>query len=101
MQAAGVPACRVIKAFDLVDDEGLNHIGFFQKLTRQITGTQSFKTWPFRFSSIDTTHKSEPPLLGEHNAEVLSEVLDLSADEIAQLEAEQVIGMEPLGAAAS
>ena len=101
MQSAGVPACRVVKAFDLVDDIGLNHIGFFQKLTRQITGTQSFKTWPFRFSSIDTTHKSEPPLLGEHNAEVLSEVLDLSADEIAQLEAEQVIGMEPLGAAAS
>ena len=101
LQAAGVPACRVIKAFDLVDDEGLNHIGFFQKLTRQVTGTQSFKTWPFRFSSIDSAHKSEPPLLGEHNAEVLSGVLDLSADEIAQLEAEQVIGMEPLGAAAS
>ncbi len=101
LQAAGVAACRMIKAFDLVDDAGLNHIGFFQKLTRQITGTQLFKTWPFRFSSIDATHKSEPPLLGEHNAEVLSGVLDLSADEIAQLEADQVIGMEPLGLAAS
>jgi crotonobetainyl-CoA:carnitine CoA-transferase CaiB-like acyl-CoA transferase len=101
LQAAGVAACRMIKAYDLVDDAGLNHIGFFQELTRKITGTQSFKTWPFRFSKIDANHKSEPPLLGEHNSQILSGVLDLSADEIGQLEADQVIGMEPLGLAAS
>ena len=101
LQKAGVAACRVRKGFDLPDDTGLQHIGFFQELTRKITETQSFKTWPFRFSSIDASHKSEPPLLGEHNAEVLSELLGLSDDEITQLETDQVIGTEPLGLAAS
>ncbi|MCH7699371.1 MAG: CoA transferase [Chloroflexi bacterium] len=101
LQKAGVAACRVRKGFDLPDDAGLQHIGFFQKLTRKITDTQSFKTWPFRFSSIDASHKSQPPLLGEHNAEVLRELLGLSDEEIAQLETDQVIGTEPLGLAAS
>ncbi len=97
LQRAGVAACHVAKAFDLDNDPGLDHIEFFQKLTRKITGTQSFKTWPFRFSSIDASHKQAPPLLGEHSAEVLRELLGLSDDEIAQLDEEQVIGTTPLG----
>jgi crotonobetainyl-CoA:carnitine CoA-transferase CaiB-like acyl-CoA transferase len=101
LQRAGVAACHVAKGFDLVSDPGLQHIDFFQEMTRKITETQSFKTWPFRFSSIDSSHKTEPPLLGEHNHEVLSGLLGLSDDEIAQLEKDQVTGTEPLGLAAS
>jgi len=98
LQDAGVAACHVVKSFDLADDPGLDHIGFFQQLERAITGTQSFKLWPFRFSSIDASHKRQPPTLGEHNTEVLRDLLGLTDDEIAQLEAEQVIGTQPLGA---
>ena len=99
LQAAGVKACRVVKAFALPEDEGMKHIGFFQPLTREVTGTHLFKTWPFRFSSIDASHKRQPPLLGEHNSEVLTELLDLSEEELARLESDQVIGTAPLGIA--
>ena len=92
-------ACRVVKAFALPEDEGMKHIGFFQPLTREVTGTHLFKTWPFRFSSIDASHKRPPPLLGEHNSEVLTELLDLSEEELARLESDQVIGTAPLGIA--
>ena len=99
LQAAGVKACRVVKAFALPEDEGMKHIGFFQPLSREVTGTHLFKTWPFRFSSIDASHKRPPPLLGEHNSEVLTELLDLSEEELARLESDQVIGTAPLGIA--
>jgi len=97
LQAAGVMACRVIKGFELTDDPGLRHIGFFQEMDRKVTGTHAYKTWPFRFSSIDASHKSAPGLLGEHNADVLQSLLGLSGAEIATLEEEQVIGTAPIG----
>lgn len=97
LQAVGVMACRVVEPYLLPEDEGLQHIGFFQSLTRELTGTHMFKTWPFRFSSIDASHKRQPPLLGEHTHEILSSQLGLSAEELARLERERVIGTEPLG----
>lgn len=99
LQVAGVKACRVVKAFALPEDEGMEHIGFFQPLSRKVTGTHLFKTWPFRFSSIDASHRRPPPLLGEHNGEVLRDLLGLTGAEIAKLEEQQVIGTAPLGVA--
>ena len=97
LQAAGVKGCRVVKAYRLVDDVGLRHAGFFQTMEREASGMHTYKTWPFRFSSIDVSHKRPPPLLGEHNVEVLSGELGLSRQEIARLEEEHVIGWAPLG----
>ncbi|MEX0799922.1 MAG: CoA transferase [Dehalococcoidia bacterium] len=97
LQAAGVKAARVLKAHGLTSDEGLLQAGFFQELERDPTGAQTHKTWPFRFSAIDTSHKRPPPGLGQHNAEVLSGLLGLSEEELAKLEESHVIGSEPLG----
>jgi crotonobetainyl-CoA:carnitine CoA-transferase CaiB-like acyl-CoA transferase len=99
LQSAGVKACRVIKSYDLADDRGLEHIGFFQQLTREASGTHLFKTWPFRFDDIEASHKRPAPLLGAHNDDVLRGILGLSDAEIGRLEREQVIGREPLGLA--
>jgi hypothetical protein len=90
------PFVRSYEWYLLPEDEGLRHIGFFQSLTRDVTGAHPFKTWPFRFSSIDASHTCPPPLLGEHNREVLTDLLGLSDEELARLEEERVIGREPL-----
>jgi len=95
LQAVGVKACRVGKSYDLASDAGLRHIGFFRELSRPVTGTHPYKTWPFRWSTIDASHKRRPPLLGEHNIEVLTEVLGLSREEIERLEEVRVIGTVP------
>ncbi len=97
LQAAGVAACRVNKGFELPDDEGLRHIGFFQHLDRKITGAHPQKTWPFHFSGIDASHKRAAPLLGEHNAEVLAELAGFSPADIEQLQDQRVIGEVPAG----
>jgi crotonobetainyl-CoA:carnitine CoA-transferase CaiB-like acyl-CoA transferase len=92
LQAAGVMACRVVKAYDLPNDAGLQHIGFFHEMTRALTGTHPQKQWPFRFSGIDATHKRPAPIQGEHNAEVLKSLGGVSDADFERLEAEGVIG---------
>jgi crotonobetainyl-CoA:carnitine CoA-transferase CaiB-like acyl-CoA transferase len=51
---------------------------------------------PFRFASVDRWLRTSTPMLGQHNHELLAE-LGLSADEIAELEANDLIGTKPLG----
>ena len=92
LQAAGVKACRVVKAYDLPNDVGLQHIGFFREMTRAITGTHPQKQWPFRFSGLDASHKRPAPVQGEHNAEVLKTLGGVSDADFERLEAEGVIG---------
>jgi crotonobetainyl-CoA:carnitine CoA-transferase CaiB-like acyl-CoA transferase len=92
LQSAGVKACRVVKAYDLPNDPGLQHIGFFRELTRTLTGTHPQKQWPFRFSGIDSSHKRPAPVQGEHNAEVLKSLGGVSDADFERLEAEGVIG---------
>jgi crotonobetainyl-CoA:carnitine CoA-transferase CaiB-like acyl-CoA transferase len=92
LQGLGVKACRVVKSYSLPDDQGLRHIGFFEELTRPITGTHWQKNFPFRFSGIETGHRRPAPVLSEHTAEVMKELLRLSNADIERLEAEGVIG---------
>jgi crotonobetainyl-CoA:carnitine CoA-transferase CaiB-like acyl-CoA transferase len=65
-------------------------------MMREASGTHPYKTFPFRFSEFRLTHSRVAPLLGEHNREILS-ALGVSNEEIARLEAEQVIGDVPAG----
>jgi crotonobetainyl-CoA:carnitine CoA-transferase CaiB-like acyl-CoA transferase len=99
LQAARVSACRIIKSYDLPEDPGLAHTGFFQLLTRAEIGDQLFKTWPFFFETIDAAHKRPAPLLGEHNEEILVGLLGLSTGDMQRLNAAGVIGQEPAGLA--
>jgi len=92
LQAAGVKACRVVKSYALPEDEGLVHAGFFEEMTRPVTGTHWQKRFPFRFGDIETAHRRPAPVLSEHTAEVMKELLGLSNEEIERLEAEGVIG---------
>lgn len=96
LQAAGVKGCRVSKAHLLTEDGGLRNFGFFQTMTRELTGTHPYKTVPLRFSGFELKNRRPAPLLGEHSREVLTGLLGLSDDEVSRLEAEHVTGTEPL-----
>lgn len=92
LQAARVKACLVVKSYLLPEDENLRQIGFWQELTRDITGTHPQKQWPFRFSGIDGSHRRPAPVMGEHTQEVLREFLGLPDEELDRLEASGIIG---------
>jgi CoA:oxalate CoA-transferase len=57
-------------------------------------GTRPVTRLPYRFSATEVSACRAAPLRGEHNAEVLREVLGLSADRIAALEAAAVLRSE-------
>lgn len=59
--------------------------------------TARHSTLPMRISTgPQRFHRAAAPLLGQHNSEVL-DGLGLSEDEIAELEAQGVIGTAPAG----
>jgi crotonobetainyl-CoA:carnitine CoA-transferase CaiB-like acyl-CoA transferase len=94
---AGVPAHGVINAHFVTPNPQLEHRRFFQVLQHPVTGATRYPGLPIAFSGLDRQlHRRPPPTLGQHNAEVLGAELGLSAEEIADLRARQIIGERPV-----
>lgn len=92
LSSRGIPAERVLTPDRMYEIEQLDVREFYQELHHPITGPHRYPGWPFRISpGPDQHHRSAPPTLGQHNAEVLSE-LGLSAEQIEALRAGDVIG---------
>jgi crotonobetainyl-CoA:carnitine CoA-transferase CaiB-like acyl-CoA transferase len=97
LRSAGVAAARVVSAPDLLDDIQLQERGFWEKVTHPAAGAFLSTGMPFRLDSIEGAWVRSPaPLLGQHNAEVLAEA-GYSAEAIAALEADGIIGSRPAG----
>ena len=90
--AHGVPA-GAVRDFRSISSHPLFQArGFFETVDHPVVGTHPVAVLPFRWSGIDRWVREPAPTLGQHNHEVLASVLGLSDDEIAALEADQVIG---------
>lgn len=96
LQEVGIKSGPVLEVDEIVEDPFLN--GMFQEVTRDLTGTHEFPTWPVKFSGERLQHQSPAPKLGEHNEHVLKDLLGYSEDEIEELRSKEIIGEIPLGA---
>lgn len=91
LAAAGVPVAVVQQPHRQVDLPPLQERSFFERVDHPVMGTARYSTLPFRIEGIEgPRHRRHAPLLGEHNAELLTE-LGLSMAEIDKLEANGVI----------
>lgn len=90
---AGVPASAVFDTVDLFADPHLNERGFIEHIAHPVEGDVTLLGSPIRMSDSPVEFR-RPPLLGEHADEVLGE-LGWSADAIAALRAEGVLGGTP------
>jgi len=63
-----------------------------QSVAHPVLGRLSQVGNPFRFSDSSPDLTSAPPLLGEHNTDVLKNVLKLSDDEVSALRAAKAVG---------
>jgi crotonobetainyl-CoA:carnitine CoA-transferase CaiB-like acyl-CoA transferase len=99
LQAHGVPAGAVLKAGEVLADPHLAARNFWDVVDHPEVGPYRQVTTPWRLSKNPRQATSPAPGLGEHNRYVLGELLGLSAEEIAALEAQGIIGMRPTGAA--
>ena len=82
-------------ARDLLDHPRLARRGFFVRLEHPVAGPIQYPSFPFKLNGKHLPIPRPAPCLGEHNQDILSRLLGLGEDEIAQLRADGVIGERP------
>jgi crotonobetainyl-CoA:carnitine CoA-transferase CaiB-like acyl-CoA transferase len=94
LQAAGIAAGVARLPADLAGDPHLISTGHWQSAVRPYMGPHLLPSVSYREGDARLPYPITrlAPTLGQHNHEVLGEVLGLSAAEIAQLQADEVIG---------
>jgi crotonobetainyl-CoA:carnitine CoA-transferase CaiB-like acyl-CoA transferase len=94
--AAGVPASEVINAHRVMPHAQLEARSFFQTMVHPETGETRYPGFPMRFQAFGPgLHRSPPPTLGQHNAEILCGELGLSEQELDELQKLQIVGERP------
>jgi formyl-CoA transferase len=81
-----VPCGPVLSTKDLIEDEGLRAEGVIVDVEHPERGTYSTVGCPFTLSD-SPVEVERSPLLGEHNAEILQELLDMKEGELERLSA--------------
>ena len=76
---------------DLALDPQLVAQGFWARQERRYVGVHLTPQPPFRFDGLRPALTRPAPVLGEHTHEVLSQILHLSASDIASLESAKII----------
>jgi len=64
----------VLDTEDLLHDEGMFRSGFLAHVAHPIRGDVVLPGWPVRMSASPRPDVAPPPLLGQHNQEVLREL---------------------------
>ena len=92
---AGVPAASVINGRESLDNPQLVARSHHQWMDHSVVGRVPYPSFPARFNGKYHRLGRPAPTLGEHNDEILREVLGLDDAEIARLAEAQVIGTRP------
>lgn len=87
-----VPAAPVRDLIEVTNDPHMHERGMLEWIDHPQFGRIVVPNSPLRLHGTDPLPSSPSPRLGQHNHEILSGMLSLSADEIASLEAEGAIG---------
>lgn len=94
---SGVPAGTVWDTRRGSEHPQLAARGFFETVAHDVAGTHPTPTLPFRYASVDRWIRRPAPKLGEHNRQILCDLLGVTPEELSSLEAEQVIATRPQG----
>jgi len=83
---AGVTAAPVADARDMAEDPFLEARGFWAEVDHPEVGRRRYPGLPIRLSTTPPTYRRGAPCLGEHNREVLVEVLGFPPSRVDELE---------------
>jgi crotonobetainyl-CoA:carnitine CoA-transferase CaiB-like acyl-CoA transferase len=101
LDAARVPCSKVLTPADAVTDRYFVERKMVRTIHDPVVGDFTVAGFPFKFSGRpdgpDTDPDLRAPGLGEHNAEVLGEVLGMGADEVAALRGDGLLHDDPNG----
>jgi crotonobetainyl-CoA:carnitine CoA-transferase CaiB-like acyl-CoA transferase len=85
LSAAGVPCAPINKVPDVFNDPQVAHRQMLQQVPHPLGGSVPQVVSPLRFTEAPLSFEHAPPLLGQHTAEVLSE-LGIAAAEQSELQ---------------
>ena len=88
--AAGVPCGAVLDTGEILDDPHLNARGQIHTIEHPTRGTIRLPGCPVRLSDSPAP-TAAPPLAGQHTVEILGDVLGMSKDDVAALQARGVV----------
>ena len=88
--AAGVPCGAVLDTGEILDDPHLNARGQIHTIEHPTRGTFRLPGCPVRLSDSPAP-TAAPPLAGQHTVEILGDVLGMSKDDVAALQARGVV----------
>jgi crotonobetainyl-CoA:carnitine CoA-transferase CaiB-like acyl-CoA transferase len=91
LSRTGVPVAPIYGIEEIVDDPQVNHRGVIVSVEHPEAGTVKSPNFPVKFSRTLLEVKRPAPLLGQHNNEVLAEVLGYDMDKIEDLRECKVI----------
>lgn len=96
LQQAGLQAAPVVPATALLHDPHLVARGYWLEADRRYVGRHIVPCAPYAMDGTRPAFLRPAPTLGEHNAEILAQILRLPAAEIAALEETGIIGSKAL-----
>jgi crotonobetainyl-CoA:carnitine CoA-transferase CaiB-like acyl-CoA transferase len=97
LQDAGVAAAPVMGGYELLADPHLAARDFIEWIDREHVGTLAHTGMWAKFSRTPGTIRRPAPTLGQHNRQVLTELLGLSSADLAELESNGVISTQAAG----
>jgi crotonobetainyl-CoA:carnitine CoA-transferase CaiB-like acyl-CoA transferase len=88
----------VVGAYAIDENEQMEARRFWEPVNHAVVGEHRFPGWPMRLTGGPARcYRSPAPLLGQHNEEVLTQVLGFDPDGLAELREAGVIGERPDG----
>jgi len=90
-EAADLPCGPILDIQEVFEDPNVKAREMCQEIEHPIAGTIKQLGFPYKFSLTPVAIDRRPPLLGEHNHEILSKYLGYTTAEIDALKAEKVI----------
>ena len=96
LHTGDIPHGEATELNSLENDPHLNEIDFFRSIDHPSEGKIKLTSPPINFSETPATIDRLPPLLGEHNEEILKEI-GCTDEEISQLYEDQIISCSDIG----
>ncbi len=91
LRALGIPCGPINSIPQVVNDPQVRARGMIREVTQSRAGTIAIANCPVNMSRSETGIKGPPPELGQDTLEVLRELLGLTGDDIAAMEARGIV----------
>ena len=95
LQRGGICASVLNNSSELLKDPQLLDRNYVQWLERDFVGTIPHPSAPYRPGKEPIPIYKPAPTLGQHNKEILGDLLELSDADLAELTSEGIIGTKP------